>query len=197
MKKIGLMMMFAALSVISFAHIGTGRMNVDISSSTIQWTGNKVTGSHTGMITVKAGSVSVENGELKHADVTVDMNSMTCTDADMSDEYKQKLIGHLKSPDFFGTAEHATSNFVLTKFTKGKDGMYDVTGVLTIKGIKNEVNFPARVQISEKSVTVDADMTFDRSKYDIRYGSGSFFDGLGDNLIYDDVELKLHVVASI
>ena len=190
-------MMFAALSVISFAHIGTGRMNVDISSSTIQWTGNKVTGSHTGMITVKAGSVSVENGELKHADVTVDMNSMTCTDADMSDEYKQKLIGHLKSPDFFGTAEHATSNFVLTKFTKGKDGMYDVTGVLTIKGIKNEVNFPARVQISEKSVTVDADMTFDRSKYDIRYGSGSFFDGLGDNLIYDDVELKLHVVASI
>lgn len=148
------------------------------------------------MISVKTGVISVENGELKHADISVDMTSMTCTD-DMDDEYKTKLIGHLHSPDFFNTAEHATSNFTMKSFEKGRDGMYTVTGTLTIKGIKQDISFPANIKVTDKEVTVDADVVFDRSKYDIRYGSDSFFDDLGDKVIYDDVEMKLHIVASL
>jgi polyisoprenoid-binding protein YceI len=196
MKKAGLIMMFLAVASFAFATEGTGRLTVNTTKSTIAWLGKKVTGEHGGMISVKTGVISIENGELKHADISVDMNSMTCTD-DMDDEYKGKLIGHLQSADFFNTAEFATSNFTMKSFEKGRDGKYTVTGTLSIKGIKHDITFPASVKITDKEVIVDADVTFDRAKYDIRYGSDSFFDDLGDKVIYDDVEMKLHIVASL
>lgn len=189
-------MMFLAVAAFAFATEGSGRLAVNTTQSTISWLGKKVTGEHGGMISVKAGIISVENGELKHADISVDMTSMSCTD-DMDDESKRNLIGHLQSPDFFNTAEHATSNFTMKSFDKGHDGKYTVTGTLTIKGIKQDISFPADIKITDQEVIVDADVTFDRSKYDIRYGSDSFFDDLGDKVIYDEVGMKLHIVASL
>lgn len=186
----------ALLATTSFAHGDEGRLTVNEKTSVFNWTGSKITGdSHSGTLGVKSGSITVEDGTIKSANVAIDMLSLAVTD-DMSDEYKGKLVGHLKSPDFFNTAEHSTAYFVLSSFEQNKDGSYQVTGKMTIKGITNDISFPARVALSEKSVTIDANVTFDRAKYDIRYGSGSFFEGLGDNLIKDEVSVKLHIEAS-
>ena len=115
-----------------------GRYKIDKSSSSITWIGEKVTGSHTGGISILNGSLSVENNALTYADVNVDMNSLTCTDLENS-EYNAKLVGHLKSPDFFDVENHAAASFTLNTFTKkqGENGTnYEVTGNLTIKGTR-------------------------------------------------------------
>ena len=186
----------ALIATTSFAHSDKGRLTVNEKTSTFNWTGSKITGDkHSGTLSVKSGSISVDKGNIVSANVAIDMLSMKCTD-DMKDEYKDKFIGHLESPDFFNTAEHSTAYFVLSSFDKSKDGNYIVKGKLTIKGITNDISFPAKASVSDSGVSLDADVVFDRSKYDIQYGSGSFFEGLGDNLINDDVMVKLHIEAS-
>ena len=45
-------------------------------------------------------------------------------------------------------------------------------------------------------VKATAEIELDRSEFDVKYGSGSFFDGLGDKLIYDDFNLTIELVAS-
>jgi len=186
----------ALVATTSFAHSDKGRLTVNEKTSTFNWTGSKITGDkHSGTLSVKSGSISVEKGNIVSANVAIDMLSMTCTD-DMHERAKIKFIGHLESPDFFNTAEHSTAYFVLSSFDKSKDGNYIVKGKLTIKGITNDISFPAKASVSDSGVSLDADVVFDRSKYDIQYGSGSFFEGLGDNLINDDVMVKLHIEAS-
>ena len=39
--------------------------------------------------------------------------------------------------------------------------------------------------------SINSNLTFDRTKYDVRYRSGNFFQNLGDKLIYDDIELEV------
>lgn len=173
-----------------------GRYKVVTDNSTVNWTGKKVTGQHTGTIAIKSGTVSVMDGVIEAADIVIDMTKIVCTDTDMGQEYKDKLVGHLKSPDFFNVSEHNTATFRLKSFTStSEEGKYNVTGDLTIKGITNTIEFPATVTIKDNQITATADLTFDRSKYDIRYGSGSFFDNLGDNMIYDDVAVSFSIVA--
>lgn len=171
-----------------------GKLNVSKSASKITWTGKKVTGEHSGTIKIKQGTLEIADGMLTSGRVSADMTSMDCTD-EMSDEYKQKLIGHLKSPDFFDVASFPDASFNLNSMEKAPTGQYIVKGDLIIKGKSNPIEFPARVTMSDNSVVVDADVTFDRAKYDVQYGSGSFFEGLGDNLIYDEVTLSIHLEA--
>ena len=125
------------------------------------------------------------------------MNSITCTD--LTDKtYNDKLIGHLKSDDFFGTAKHPTAKFEITKVTLKEGVNYDVTGKLTIKGITNEITFPALIKQTEtaaKIVTV-ATIKVNRTKFDIKYGSASFFESIGDKAINDEFDLTISVIAS-
>nr|MDQ3017685.1 YceI family protein [Bacteroidota bacterium] len=114
---------------------------------------------------------------------------------DLQGEGKGKLEGHLKSPDFFSIESHPTAIFVVKKAVAKGKGVYDVTGDLTIKGITNTVTFPTTVNVSGKEVTAKANIKIDRSQYDVRYGSGKFFENLGDKTIYDDFDLAVTLVA--
>jgi polyisoprenoid-binding protein YceI len=184
------------ISALSFAGTKDGNFNADTKSSSVKWLGKKVTGEHYGTVKIKAGSFTVAGGQLTAGSFEVDMNSIVCDDLKDA-EYNGKLIGHLKSDDFFSVAKFATASFKLTKATKGaKDGEYTVTGDLTIKGKTLPVSFPVMITEAGGNVTVSGDLTFDRAKYDIRYGSGSFFEGLGDKMIYDEVKLSLNIVSS-
>lgn len=189
---------FAAmfLSVAAIAGPKDGNFNADAKASSVKWLGKKVTGEHFGTVNIKSGSFTVKGGQLTAGSFEVDMNSISCEDLKDA-EYNGKLIGHLKSDDFFSVAKFSTASFKLTKATKGaKDGEYSVTGDLTIKGKTLPVTFPVTISENGGKVTVSGDLTFDRAKYDIRYGSGSFFEGLGDKMIYDEVKLTLNIVAS-
>ncbi|MDW7694054.1 YceI family protein [Flammeovirgaceae bacterium SG7u.111] len=193
MKKV----IIAALSVLMLSAFITNapvKYSVDAASSTLTWKASKVTGSHTGNVSVSEGNLDYADGELKGGEFTIDMTSITCTDIEDA-ETNGKLIGHLKSADFFSVADNATSTFKITKVEKIKKNEFKVTGNLTIKGITNSLSFPATVKEKNGNVEAAATIKVDRTKYDIKYGSGSFFDGLGDKMIYDEFELDLKLVA--
>lgn len=168
-------------------------LKVDAAASKIEWVGKKVTGQHNGTINLKEGSLDVENGVLKGGSFTVDMTSLVSLD--LTGEWKGKLEGHLKSDDFFGVATYPTSTFVTTKVVPQGPGKYKVIGNITIKGKTQEIQFPATLEEKDGNYVGVASLIIDRSKFDVKYGSGSFFDDLGDKTIYDDFELTVTLVA--
>ncbi|NQZ44096.1 MAG: YceI family protein [Flavobacteriaceae bacterium] len=159
------------------------KKEVKADASTVTWKAYKVTGSHTGTISLKAGALVFDQGKLTGGEFTVDMTTINTTD--LSGDYKAKLDGHLHSDDFFSTASHPTSNLVFTKVESSGKNSYKVTGDLTIKGITKPVTFDVSVYGSKATAT----MKVDRAQYDVKYGSGSFFDNLGDKTIYDEFDL--------
>ena len=175
---------FSAFSFTNPTHITT--VSVDAEASTIAWKGYKVTGEHAGTVKVKEGKLNFDHGTLVGGSFSIDMNSMVCTD--LQGEYGQKLVGHLASDDFFGVANFPTANFEITKAIAYADGDYKVVGNLTIKETTQEISFRANVA---KDGTATAKIVVDRSKFNIKYGSGSFFDGLGDKTIYDEFDLDV------
>jgi len=173
----------------------TGVFTANTSKSTVAWLGKKVTGEHNGFIAVKTASLDVQKSELKGGSFEIDMTSIT--NEDLTDEgYNKKLVDHLKSDDFFGVEKYPTAKFVITNVEPKSGNDYTITGKITIKERTEEITFPATVTIGESEVTASAKVVIDRSKFDVKYGSGSFFDGLGDKMIYDDFELDIKIVAS-
>ncbi len=191
MKKL---LFLPLLAILVMAAQNTATYNVDVNSSSIAWTGRKVTGQHTGYVKVKNGNLAYADGKLTGGTFDIDMNSITCTD--LEGEYAGKLVGHLKSDDFFGAAKYPTAKFVITKaIPQDTKGNYKIVGNLTIKEKTNEVKFAAAVNESNGTITASGKITVDRSEYDVRFGSGSFFDNLGDKTIYDEFDLQVSLVA--
>lgn len=163
-------------------------VKVDTKASTITWTGSKVIGGgHTGTIALKSGSLDVAGGKLKGGSFVIDMSTIS--------EPSERLVGHLKSDDFFGIATYPTAEFQTTKVKANKDGGYDVTGNITIKGKTESISFPAKLMEAGTGYEATASITVDRSKFDVRYGSGSFFDDLGDKAISDEFTLEVKLVT--
>ena len=158
-------------------------VSVKADESNVTWKAYKVTGSHTGTVALKSGNLVFDNSTLTGGEFIVDLTSIVCTD--LEGEYKQKLEGHLKSDDFFSVASHQTSKLVFTNVKATGKNSYEVTGDLTIKGISKPVTFDVSVYGSKATATLKVD----RAQYDVRYGSGSFFDDLGDKTIYDEFDL--------
>lgn len=167
---------------------------LDTEKSTIEWTGRKVTGTHTGTLKFGSGAIN-HNGALKGGNFIIDMTSIKTTD--LQGEWAEKLDGHLKNEDFFATDKFATAKFVITKLGKANaEGVQNIVGNLTIKGITKELSFPATVKVNNGVLTATAkNVKIDRTKYDIKYGSKSFFDSLGDKAIDNDFELNISIVA--
>lgn len=160
------------------------KKEINVAESTIEWTGKKVLGSHNGTINLEKGYLEMNNGQLTGGMFVVDMTSITVTD--LEGEMKGKLEGHLKSDDFFGIANHPKSTLQITNVEKTAEG-YNITGDLTIKDTTESISFPLMM----KDGYAIANLTIDRTKYGVRYGSGSFFDNLGDNTISDNFELSV------
>lgn len=167
---------------------------VDASASKVEWVGKKVTGQHNGTIALKNGTFIFEGTKLTGGSFEVDMTTMDCKD--LEGEWKQKLEGHLKSDDFFGVATYPTAKFVISQAVPQGPGKYKVTGDMTIKGKTNPVKFNAEFTQTDDKISGTSKIVIDRSNYDIKYGSGSFFDDLGDKTIYDDFELTVKIVAN-
>ncbi|WP_019038523.1 YceI family protein [Psychroflexus tropicus] len=162
------------------------KKKVNIKESTIQWTGEKLTGSHEGTIELSDGYFLMEDGELVGGEFTADMTTIDVTD--LEGDSRQKLMGHLKSDDFFGVENYKTAKFVINTVAK-KGDIYGISGDLTIKGETNPIAFD--MKMNENTATTN--LTIDRTKYNVRYGSGSFFDNLGDNTIYDEFDLAINL----
>lgn len=166
-------------------------VKVNTEKSVVSWKGYKVTGEHAGTIAVKNGELIFDNNKLTGGSFEIDMTTITCTD--LEGDWAKKLEGHLKSADFFGVENHPTAKFVITKIgSRGAENQYKVTGDLTIKDITKEVRFNASVSKTEAT----AEIELDRTDFEVKYGSGSFFDNLGDKTIYDEFDLDVKLILN-
>lgn len=167
----------------------------DTNASTIEWKGFKPTGSHNGIIKLESGVVKVNDGSIESGSFLVNMGSINVLDIPAEDEGNGKLLGHLKSPDFFDVENHPSAAFEITGITE-VDGKTMLSGNLTLKEVKNNITFPVTVSQNGDAMTLTSEtFTIDRSKWNVKYGSKSFFDNLGDKFINDDMELKVNLTA--
>lgn len=178
--------LFTAFLSLSFAQ--SEKTLIDLTASTAEWTGKKLTGEHTGNITISKAKLNFNGEKLIGGSFTLDMQSITCTD--LGKTMADKLEGHLKSEDFFSVKEfpESTLEFVNVKHIEGNS--YLIVADLTIKGIRLPIEFPAKVEAHTASAT----LLVDRAKYHVRYGSTSFFDNIGDKAINDIFEVKVNLV---
>ncbi|MDA9555206.1 YceI family protein, partial [Pelobium sp.] len=152
------------------------------------------TGQHTGELKIASGTLNANGKTLAGGTFAMDMTSISCTDLDASNG--AKLLGHLKSDDFFSVQKNPTSKFVINKITANGAENVVISGDLTIKGITNSISFPATVkQKGNVLVAVANGVKIDRTKFDIKYGSKSFIAGIGDKAIDDEFELNINLVA--
>jgi polyisoprenoid-binding protein YceI len=164
-------------------------VNADTTKSTLAWLGEKVTGQHNGTIKLQSGSLIWKDNRIVSGEFLINMASIT--DADNN----KMLLGHLKSDDFFGVTKYPVAKLVITGSTPFDKGTGVVTGTLTIKDITNPIEFKASQQKKDDGTWFYANITVDRTKYNIRYGSGSFFDNLGDKTIYDEFKVKANLLV--
>lgn len=167
---------------------------VDKASSKVKWEAKKVTGQHNGTISFANGSIVGDGNKISGGTFVIDMKSMAnddITDAGM----EAKLMGHLASDDFFSIEKFPESKMEIKKVTLVSGDEFHFLADLTIKGVTNPVEFNAKVTANGDQLNADGVITVNRTLYGIKYGSGSFFQGLGDKVIYDDFTLAFSIVA--
>jgi len=192
-KKIFLSLILSFFTIISFSQ---EIIKVNTDASSLIWTGYKLTSSHEGTIQLKSGELEIKDGKLVGGEFIIDMTSIKNTDIE-DEEYRTKLEKHLKDDDFFGVEKYSEAKLRITKVIapKTEGGNYQITADLTIKGITHSINFSSEVKINNDAFLATSTIKFDRTKWDIKYNSGSFFDNLGDYMILDEVQLKLFLLS--
>lgn len=169
--------------------------NVDTEKSSVNWTGSKPTGQHTGTVKISSGTLSVANGQVTGGEFTIDMNSIVNTDMAGS-EGQAKLEGHLKTGDFFETEKYPTGKFVITNVKTDANGQSTVTGNLTMKDITKSVTFPASIESTATAVSaVTPPFTINRTLWGINFKSTTIGE-IADNAIHDEIGLVIALVAS-
>ncbi len=173
--------------------------NVVADQSAVNWNGKKVIGEHSGAIALQDGELIVNGDQVTGGNLVIDMVSISNTDLTDAEQNGQ-LVGHLKSDDFFGIEKYPTATFKITNIAPVKsvaagEPNYTVTGDLTIKDKTEQVSFPATINVENGVATAKADVTVDRTKYDIRYGSANFFEDLGDKAIDNNFTVSFDVTA--
>ena len=172
------------------------------SSTTLNWEGSDVAGKvHTGSINITEGNLEVKEESLVGGSFTIDMSSIVNFDVE-NPEYNAKLVGHLKSPDFFSVDSFPMAKFEIVSVSdyQGEEGYtHNITGNLTMKDITKSITFPASVSLGENSIEAKtAKFVFDRSEWNVRFRSPSFFDiaELKDKAINNEIGLEIAMVAS-
>ena len=173
------------------------------SGSTVAWRGFKtyVQSEHLGTVNVQEGAFEVADGKLVGGTITIDMNSITCTD--LEDEGKRGYLeGHLKSQDFFFVDSFPTAVFEIVEVLDPSEATKysTVTGNLTLRGTTNSITFPAAVVVGEEGVkfmapTFSIDRTLWGAKFHDR-DDATIAESLKDDLIDHSIELTIKVKAT-
>jgi rhodanese-related sulfurtransferase len=177
-----------------------GVYRIDVEKSVVEWSGRNINNRHLGRISMTDGEVILENGRPISGRFVLDMN--TVTNLDLQDEgWRSMLLRHLRSDDFFDVEHYPTVTFelqgaaALVACTPGTPNM-EIAGVLTIKDTAHSICFPAIVAVQEDgAVKAQASFNFDRTRWNVCYGSGKLFERLGMHLVNDFVSVDLFIVA--
>jgi polyisoprenoid-binding protein YceI len=184
-EKINLIIVTLIVSSISFAQ----NLTLNSSMSSLKWTGKELsTKEHYGSLLFKSGNLILKNDQPIEGKFVVDMTSLK--NLDLPEDYRPKLEGHLKSDDFFSINKFPEAYLEMKSIFKKGENNFEIKGTLTIKEIKHPITF----NMLKRNTYWEANLVFDRSKYDVRFRSGSFFENLGDKLIYDDIVINTKLV---
>ncbi|MFV8226736.1 YceI family protein [Christiangramia aquimixticola] len=172
---------------------------VDTTASTIEWQGEKPTGTHTGTIKIAEGSFMANDSIIESGSFVIDMESIEVTD--LEGDQKSNLEAHLKGTvegkegDFFNVTKFPTAKFEITGITE-ENGQKMLQGNLTLKEETKNISFPVSIDKEGETYNITSEeFTIDRTKWNVNYGSKSVFDGLGDKFINDDIQLKINLKA--
>ena len=190
MKKLNIWVVIMSVAFILPLFAQAQEQSVDTQKSSVQWIGKKIGGDHTGFIKIKSGMFTLENNKIVSGTFSVDMSTISNTDL-TNETYRDKLIGHLNSDDFFGVEKFPVSTMVVTESTPFTNGISMVTADLTIKGITHPVVF----EVSKEENEFMGEIRVNRALYDIRYGSKTFFSDIGDKAIDDEFVLQVILVV--
>jgi polyisoprenoid-binding protein YceI len=185
---------FVTASVAAQVADSVALFKINTDSSTVVWTGRKIAGEHTGLISIKEGDLLLKNGILTGGNVAIDMKSIIVTD--LKNQGKETLEHHLKSDDFFDVEIYPVATLLITDILLTSKTLYTVYADLMIKGVTQPIHFDAVVDLADNKLVATSSLTIDRTMFNVRYGSGKFFKNLGDKIIYDDFELDIRLVAS-
>lgn len=174
------------------------QLTVDAAASSIHWKGTKVAGEHVGTIALKSGELTV-NGETASGKFVIDMN--TITDEDLPTQVlKDQLTNHLKSDAFFDVATYPETTFTITKVEKAANATdsvnYNISGNLKLKDVEKNITFGAKITKEDniyKAVTVP--FSIDRTQWNVKYGSKTLFADLKENIVNDNIEFQITIVA--
>jgi polyisoprenoid-binding protein YceI len=181
-------LMTGTIFMMAFNPIKEEVYTVDTSKSTIGWSAKKVGGGHTGTVNITEGSLIYNGKTLEKGMFSMDMSSITSDNA--------RVTTHLKSPDFFSSENNPKSKFEIIKVSSAGKDRVNITGNLTIKGITHPLTFPATVKQANGVVVAAASgIRVDRTKYDIKFRSKTFFGDIGDKAIDDEFELNINLTA--
>lgn len=182
-------LVLASIILMSGSVVFAQKAEVNTKQSSVEWHGKKIGSKHVGEIQLKSGYFEIQDDQIMAGNFVVDMTTITNTDL-KNENYNQKLVGHLKSDDFFGVERFPSATFKVTESSKFSNGKATLSGDITIKGKTESISFEVKRTGKEYS----AKMNIDRSKFDVRYDSNSFFDNLGDKAINDIFTLDIKLV---
>ncbi|MEZ4903246.1 MAG: YceI family protein [Spirosomataceae bacterium] len=178
----------------SSGHVVGEKYSIDTKESVITWKGSMVFDieeEHIGYVYISKGQLMIEKGQLVGGTAEIDMNTIEYGDQ----ANKNTPIKHLKSPDYFDVEKFPISTIEITKVASVRDNIIKVAGKLTIKGVTNEVTFPAKIEVEDGIIKATGKLVIDRTKWGIRYRSGKFYDNLADQAVSDNVELLMKIIA--
>ena len=176
---------------------------IDPKASTLEWTGRNLTGKHHGTIALlPGGKITLKGGRVTGGSITLDMATISSSDLAGS-PMQQVLEGHLKSDDFFHVALYPQAQIFIDAMEEIADAApgnanYTVRARLRLKDVENRIVFPAQVGPSpeaEGALVARANFDFDRTEWNVRYGSGKFYEKLGKHLVSDLISVELKIVA--
>lgn len=170
------------------------KFQIQQASSTINWTGKKVLGLHTGSINIANGFIEIVNNNILGGEIQIDMTSIVITDIE-DKKTNQDFLAHLLNDDFFSVDKFKSAKLTINGSSKIETNKFKIDGNLNIKDISHPISFISSIEIFTDTLHSLGEMVIDRTLYNIRYGSGKFIDNLGDKLIYDDFVLQFKLVG--
>ncbi|NQU68855.1 MAG: YceI family protein [Candidatus Marinimicrobia bacterium] len=198
-KTIVTMIIVFGVSYVIAQHAAPTGTPFDVEKSKISWHATKVTGEHNGTLNLVDGMVKYHGTHIHGGKFVFDMNSIVNVDIE-SEEWNAKLVDHLKSDDFFSVTKFPTATIEIMsarpiKGAKKGEVNYIFKGDLTIKDIVHEIEFNAVVGFTKEYAQAAGEIVIDRTLYDVRYGSGKFFENLGDKMIHDEFIVSFDVIT--
>lgn len=170
------------------------KFQIQTSSSTVNWTGKKVLGLHTGSINFAEGFIEITENTITSGEIQMDMTTITITDIEDKSTHDE-FLAHLQNDDFFSVDKFKRAKLIISGSEIEPNNKLKIAGTLTIKDISHPVSFTASVEVFTDFLHAMGEIVIDRTLYNIRYGSGKFIANLGDKLIYDEFVLQFKLIA--